>query len=467
VTVAAIAAGGGGFDDAVLVLGALLMVGALASGLARRSFLSLTAVFVLAGFALGHGGLKVLELEPNSPFVRDLALVALIVILFRDGLEVEAEMLQTAWHVPARSLVLAMPLTAVIIAVAAHALTSLSWVESFLVGALLSPTDPVLSSSVVTNPRVPRLVRHSLNLESGMNDGLALPAVLAFAAAAGGAHGFVWWRFVLQDVTLGFAFGLVLGFVASRVMPRSRHYARGIPDHQKSLYALGVAFATYGLAVGLPTRGNGLIAVFVCAITLGILRPDLRETFESRAEDIVEVVKLGIFVVFGSLLTLHGLFADRWASVAMVVVALLVARPVAIFVALAGTRLSTPAKAFMAWFGPKGVATMTFSLLVLSQPFAAAREAFDLAAVCVFASILAHGLTDTPGVDWIARRAGEPAPARSGTPKPPADAAPGGTRTATGAAGEGRPGDRAGTSRTARQEPARTTRGQRNSTDRR
>src|SRR5918912_4544715 len=247
VTVAAVPAGGGGFDDAVLVLGALLMAGALASGLARRSFLSLTALFVLAGFSLGHGGLEVLDLDPGSPFVRDLAVVALIVILFRDGLEVEAEMLQTAWRLPFRKLVLAMPLTAAIVALATRALTGLGWTESFLVGALLSPTDPVLSSSVVTNPRVPRVVRHSLNLESGLNDGLALPAVLAFSAALRiGEDDFVWWKFVLQDVTLGFAFGIAAGYAASLVMPRARGLGESIPDHQKSLYALGTAFATYG-----------------------------------------------------------------------------------------------------------------------------------------------------------------------------------------------------------------------------
>ena len=126
-------------------------------------------------------------------------------------------MLQRAWRLPLRKLVLAMPLTAAIVALAAHALTDLSWTESFLLGALLSPTDPVLSSSVVTNPRVPRIVRHSLNLESGLNDGLALPPVLAFAAALrSGDSDFVWWTFVLQDVTLGLVFGLVVGFVASR-----------------------------------------------------------------------------------------------------------------------------------------------------------------------------------------------------------------------------------------------------------
>ena len=419
-----LAASAGGFDTAALVFGLLLMGGAVVSGLAHRSFLSLTAAFVVVGFVLGRGGLDVLHIGPESEFVRDLATIALIVILFRDGLEVEGEMLQTAWRLPFRKLVLAMPLTAVIVALAARALTDPRWTECFLLGALLSPTDPVLSSSVVTNPRVPRLVRHSLNLESGMNDGLALPAVLAFTAVLVGrgpeGEQFVWWHFVLQDVTVGLATGVVVAFLAARIMPRRHGLAEGIPEHQKSLYALGTAFAAYGIAVVLPPAGNGLIAVFVCAITLGILRPDLRRSFETRADDIVEIVKLGVFVVFGSLLTVGGLFHDGWAAVAIVVITLLVARPVAIFVALIGTHTPPALTAFMAWFGPKGVATMTFSLLVLTSHFDGAERIFDLAALCVVASVLAHGLTDTPGSEWLARReerreatrGGQPAPAR-------------------------------------------------------
>ena len=155
----------------------------------------------------------------------------------------------------------------------------------------------------------------------------------------------------------------------------------------------------------LPPQGNGLIAVFVCAITLGIRRQDLRDTFEERADDIVEIVKLGVFVVFGSLLTLDGLFGDGWAAVAVVAVTLLVARPVAIAIALIGTRLPLYLQAFMAWFGPKGVATMAFSLLVLAEGFPGAERIFNLAALCVFTSILAHGLSDTPGSNWVASRA--------------------------------------------------------------
>jgi sodium/hydrogen antiporter len=399
------AAGVDFLEEPVAVFGALLMLGALVAGVARRSFLSLTAAFVVAGFILGQGGLEVLDLDPTSGFVQGLAVIALVLILFRDGLEVEEEMLQKAWHLPLRNLVLAMPITAGLIAVVTHALTDLGWTESFLVGALLSPTDPVLSSTVVTNPRVPRIIRHSLNLESGLNDGLALPAVLALAAAAGTTGDFVWWEFVVQDVGVGFATGLLVAFVAARLMPRDRELSGGPSAHQKSMYALGVAFAAYGTAV-LPPEGNGFIAVFVCAIAFGIWRPDIRECFEVRAEDVLEVVKLGVFLVFGAILTFDLLFEDGWAAVAIAAFTLLVARPVAVFTALAGTnRVDTAGKAFMSWFGPKGVATMTFALFVLGAAVPDAESITGIAALVVFVSIIAHGLTDHPGAEWMARRA--------------------------------------------------------------
>ena len=350
-------------------------------------------VAVFAGFALGQGGLGLIELDPTSDFVAVAAIVALVAILFRDGLEVEGEMLRSSWHLPLRKLVLAMPVTAALVAVAARALTDLSWTECFLIGALLSPTDPVLSSSVVTNPRVPRVVRHSLNLESGLNDGVALPAVLAFAGALNvNEHGFVWWKFVLQDVSVGLATGLLVGWVASRVLP-ARH----------GLLALAAAGVAYAVAV-LPPHGNGLIAVFVCAIVLGVRRPDVLAAFEVESEKLLVVVKLGVFFLFGTLLTVHGLFGDGLAAVALVAFLLLVARPVAVWLALAGTSADAATRAFMAWFGPKGVATMTFALLVLAESGIASRErVFNIAALAVLVSIVAHGLTDRPGSEWIAR----------------------------------------------------------------
>jgi NhaP-type Na+/H+ or K+/H+ antiporter len=123
------------------------------------------------------------------------------------------------------------------------------------------------------------------------------------------------------------------------------------------------------------------------------------------SDDIIEIVKLGVFVVFGSLLTLDGLFMDGWAAVAIVLVTLLVARTAGVWVALAGTGVDRAEKAFMAWFGPKGVATMTFSLLVLGEAIPDGERIFNIAALVVLCSVVVHGLTDTPGAEWIGRRA--------------------------------------------------------------
>ena len=402
------------FQTAAGVFGGLLMLGALLSGLAHRSVLSLAAVFVLAGFLLGDGATGLLHFKPNSGFVTDLTTVALIVILFRDGLEVDAELLQREWRAPLRKLGIGMPITAAIVAVATHELIGLSWVQSFLLGALLSPTDPILSSGVVTDPRVPRVIRHSLNLESGLNDGLALAAVLALAAAVDTrSHHFVWWHFALQDIGLGFAYGLLCGLIGSVLMPRGD--ATRIPGHQKALYGLGLAFATYSATVVSP-RGNGLIAVFVAAIVLGVRRPDLRDYFAEGVGEIAEIVKLGVFTVFGSLLTLRGLTSDGWAALAVVIATLLLARPTAIWIALAGTGLGTAAKAFIAWFGPKGVGTMAYSLLILAPELPAGERIFNIAALAVVMSVVLHGLSETPGIKWIARRS--PAE-RPSTPQQP------------------------------------------------
>jgi sodium/hydrogen antiporter len=295
------------------------------------------------------------------------------------------------------------------------------------------------------------VIRHSLNLESGLNDGLALPPVLALTAALGADSDFVWWKFVLQDVTLGVGYGLVVGYVASRLLPRGGSLEASIPDHQRALYLLGVAFLTYGLTT-LPPHGNGVVAVFVCAIVLGVRRPDMRH-YLSRSDDIIEIVKLGVFVVFGSLLAFDTLLDDGWAAVGIAAVTLLIARTVAVWIALTGTRFARDEKAFMAWFGPKGVATMTFSLLVLSEGIAQGERIFNLAALVVLCSIVLHGVTDTPGAEWLARRSsGEapPAPEPSGTPTPLGSGAPGGSGSAAGAEGAGRRDGPGGRSRTAR-----------------
>ena len=362
-------------ETALAVFGALLVGGALISGIARRSFLSLTALFVLAGFALGDGGLGVLEFDPTGGFVSVLAVVALVVILFRDGLEVEAR------DAPPR-----------VAPAAARARRRDADHRGHRRGGRRRADRPVVDAGVprrraAVADRPGALVeRRDEPARAASGPPLAQPRVRAQRRprAAAGARArrraralggerlrVVALRAPGRDARLRLRRGRS-GSWRRSLLPRGGALAESIPAHQKALYALGVAFLTYGVTT-LPPHGNGFIAVYVCAITLGIRRPDIRGYVEARADDIVEIVKLGIFVVFGSLLTVEGLFLDGWAAVAIVVVTLLVARPVALAIALVGTRVSRATLAFMAWFGPKGVATMTFSLLVLGSGVARRR----------------------------------------------------------------------------------------------
>jgi len=395
------------FETTVGVLGVLLVAGALLSGLARRSILSLAALYVAAGFAFGAGGLGVLPFDRESSSVDDLVTIVLIVLLFHDGVEVERDFLASHWRLPARKLLLGMPLTTAIVALVAHLAAGLPWLQAFLLGAVIAPTDPVLSAAVVGDRRVPAVLRHSLNVESGLNDGLALPAVLALLNALdrhGDPH-FVWWQFALQDLGLGIVFGVVCGLIGSLLMPRHRPGgARDIPAHQRALYGLGIAFATYSVTV-LPPHGNGLVAVFVAANVIGARRPDLREALAAGGEEIAEVAKLSVFAVFGSLLTLRGLLADAGAAAAIAAATFLLARPVAIFAAVGGS-LGRAEKLFLSWFGARGVGTIAFSLLVFERHIPGGTQIFDLAAFVVVASIVVHGATDTAGARWIAARAG-------------------------------------------------------------
>lgn len=383
-----------------MLIGIALIIGALLSGLAHRSFLSLAAVFVVLGFLAGRSGLEFIIIDPHSEFIHVLATLALIVILFSDGLEVDKGLLVKHWRLPARKLFLAMPLTCLFVTVSCYFLTNLTWLESALVGALLSPTDPVLTSAIISNKKVPERIRHSLNLESGLNDGLALPAVITLIAALALDSGFAWWQFLLQDLLLGIGVGLAVAFVAVRIFPST---IKNLEGHNKSLLALGVVATTYGLASAV--HGNGLIAVFVGSVLFGIYRRDVSEAFEHMARDIIELVKLAIFLFFGASLSLHILTGEGIGALLLVIVALVAARPLAILLSLVKTDLTFQDKLFMGWFGPKGIATIAFSLLVLAnQNIQRGEEIFHIAALAVVISIFAHGLSDSYGANWISKR---------------------------------------------------------------
>ena len=175
-----------GFGTALLLFGGLLAVVAALSGVMRGTVLSASVLSVAAGILMAATG--VVQVDAGNEAIVELIELALVLTLFSDGMFVERELLRRHWSPVARALTIAMPITMVLLALIGKALfPELSWPEAFLLGAVLSPTDPVVTSAVVTSRLVPASVRHTLNLESGLNDGLALPFVLFFLVLAGPA----------------------------------------------------------------------------------------------------------------------------------------------------------------------------------------------------------------------------------------------------------------------------------------
>jgi sodium/hydrogen antiporter len=391
-----------GFGEAVLLFGGLLAVVAALSGLMRGTVLSASVLSVALGIALAAFG--VVDVDPTDESIVELVELALILTLFSDGMFVERELLRRHWSPVARALIVAMPITLLLIALAAKALfPELSWAEAFLLGAVLSPTDPVVTSVVVTSRLVPASVRHTLNLESGLNDGLALPFVLFFLVLAtpGGDAGTEAAK-LAGEAVVGAAIGVGLGALAGRL----HHHlpGGGITARYEGIYAVGFALFAFGLAE--VTFGNGLIAAFVCGIAMAASERDVPDGFVEFAENASAILQVITFFVFGALIVATGFDHSVPPLVLFVAFALLLARPAAVLLSFLRTGIDRPQKLFMAWFGPKGVASMLFALFVLKSQVGDGELIFDVAAITIIASIVAHGLTDTIGAQWMARRVG-------------------------------------------------------------
>jgi NhaP-type Na+/H+ or K+/H+ antiporter len=388
------------FEHALLLIGTLLLTAAALSGWLRGTVLSISVLSLGAG--VGLAALGVVDVSPAAKTVLYVVEIALVLTLFADGLVVERELLRSHWTPTALALIVAMPITLAMVAVAARALfPALSWEEAFLLGAVLSPTDPVVTSAVVTSERVPATVRHTLNLESGLNDGLALPFVLFFLALATdmGSPGVEAAR-LAAEAGVGALVGVAVALVGAAVF---RSLAGGWVEHKyEGVYALALAFVAFGLAES-STIGNGLISVFVCGIALAVVRHELPDSFLEFNESVSALFQVITFTLFGALIVATGWDGSTARLVAFIAFALLVARPAAVLIAFLPVREALPNKLFMAWFGPKGVASMLFALLVLASNDVNRTLVFDVASFTIITSIVVHGLTDTVGAAWLER----------------------------------------------------------------
>jgi len=383
----------------------VLTVSALAAGVVERAPISFPMIFLGLGFLLGPLGLEVMDLDVHSPSLEAVATLTLALVLFLDAVNLEFARERKEWMVPALSL---GPGTLVIVATVAGAgmwLLDMPPVAAFLLGAVLSSTDPVVLRDIVRDRRLPASVRQALRVEAGTNDVVVLPLVIVLAAVARGEVGGTgdWFLFALQLLVLGPAAGFAVGAIGSDLMSRAdAHF--GIRREYQALYGVGLVLGAY--ACGVAVGGDGFLAAFAAGFAVTILDRELCDCFLEFGEAAAEIAMLLAFVMFGVAVSASLSLLPVWQTVALAILTIVVARPLALglLLSLRGVALSTPARAFIAWFGPRGLNSMLFALLVVVSGVPGSELLFAVTGAVVIASVLAHGVTATPVTGWYARR---------------------------------------------------------------
>ena len=399
--------------ELLLVFALVLLAAILISGYAHRTVLSTTVLFLVAGFLLGDGMLGVIPLKPTDPTVTIVSSLALFIVLFTDGQEVGLRDLRAAWRLPGRALLLGMPITFGITTVLGVWMLGFSWPEALLVAAVLAPTDPVFASAIVGRQEIPYRVRHLLGVESGLNDGLALPVVLFLIAASGGPD--VDPMVLAWELGLGVAVGIVVPVVVSWLV-RLRVFAR--TPLYSALTPIAVALIVLGICT--TTEANLYLAAYAAGMTIATVSPEMRNAFHAFGGQVSELFKLLAILLFGALIS-PALLADvPWTGYLFALLLLVFARPVAVELSLVGSGLPWEEKLTAAWFGPKGFASVLYGLFVLASGAPSAEFMFHVIVVAIVFSIVAHSSTDVPIAAWFARKEAEDRDRARSAPAAPA-----------------------------------------------
>ena len=392
---------------AVAVVAAAFALYALASRRLATTPFTGPIVFVGLGLLIGPSGLGVLTTRANQHVYTSVFEATLVLALFTDAMAVNRGSWRSEIALPTRLLGIGLPLTIVLgwllAAVLFHALSI--W-EAAIVGAILAPTDAALGQAVVSNPRVPELIRQALNVESGLNDGIALPVLLVFVGLA--EHSSEETIFVvvfLKALVLAAAIGGAAGWFGARaVLLLARRGWIGPP--RETDYVLAVAALSYGLAT--PLGGSGFIAAWAggCAMGFGLRDqlPDLRELPENLANLFTTLS----FLLFGAIYVGPALGNLSWTIVLYAILSLTVIRIGPVTAAAARTGLAGATVGYLGWFGPRGLASIIFADLIVEHSLPEVGLIRTIVNVTVVASVLAHGATAWEGSEryasWYERR---------------------------------------------------------------
>ena len=376
------------FAATLALVGMVIVVAALLSGWIERSGLPQVAVFLALGASLGPSGLGLLDVTLDSPILRIVATLSLALVLFTDAVTLNIAEVRRHRNLALRVLGPGTLSSAALIAAAGWWLLGLSPPAAAILGAALASTDPVLLRAIVRRRDLSSTARQALRLESGLNDVALLPVVLVamgFLQPRGEDNG--WGQLAIQLFILGPAAGVAVGLLGVATLDMVRRRV-GVRRDYESLYSLGIALTAFAAAESV--HSSGFLAAFAAGLTITALDVELCDCFLEYGEATAEMALLFTFVLFGSSLIWSG-FTVLSGATLLFAAAVLAARPLAFFPALAGTRLDRRGRVLIAWFGTRGLSSLLLVLLPIFGGVPGSRELFAICCLVVLVSVVLHG----------------------------------------------------------------------------
>jgi sodium/hydrogen antiporter len=378
------------FVAALAIIGIVIIVSALLSGLIERSGLPQVAVFLALGAALGHYGLRVLNIDLDSGALRVVATLSLALVLFTDAVSLNVAEVKRRGGLALRLLGPGTMLTAALIALAGWGLLGLPAPGAAILGAALASSDPVLLRGLLRRRDIPADARHALHLESGLNDVVLLPVVIismAFLSRGSSAASADFVKLGLDLFVLGPGAGVLIGLVGVAALDLIRRRI-GVRRDYESLYSLGVAFAAFAAAEAV--HGSGFLAAFAAGMTIAALDVELCDCFIEYGGVTAELLLLFTFVLLGSYVIWTGLTVINGATLLFTAITVLIRTPVYLL-SLIRSNVDMRGRLLIAWFGPRGLSSLLLVLLPVFAGLPGAERLFAICSLVVLVSVVVHG----------------------------------------------------------------------------
>jgi sodium/hydrogen antiporter len=385
------------------LIAAFLLLYSIFAGRFESRLVNGPLMFLLAGLLLGPAVLNALQLSVTGPAMRILAELTLAIVLFTDAANANLAVLRAHNRIPLRLLLVGLPLC--LLAGWGFCLLlfpDIPWLEAAILATMVAPTDAALGKAVVTNPGVPAPVREALNVESGLNDGICVPLLfilLALLVPEELHQGTLTMALdlIAEEIGIGLLVGMALAVITSVLLRYSNHYQWGLPLW-KQLTMPGLALLSFALAQRLG--GSGFIAAFVCGLVTGYLLKEHKHHYLESNEGYGELLSVIVWLAFGAVVITTAWPYFTWRCWVYAFASLTFLRMVPVWISLMGSGLGTELRLFIGWFGPRGLASIVFAVIVLDETLLAKQTAVATVICTILLSVVLHGLTANP---WVAR----------------------------------------------------------------